>query len=43
LKKIRIEHLNSIVDYRKKIATLERVAGEELDTAAGENIKEKGQ
>jgi len=43
LKKIRIEHLNSIVDYRKKIAILERVAGEELDTVAGENIKEKGQ
>lgn len=32
LKRTRIEHLNSIVDYRKKIAMLERVVGEELDT-----------
>lgn len=32
LKRTRIEHLNSIVDYRKKIAILERVVGEELDT-----------
>lgn len=32
LKRTKIEYLNSIVDYRKKIAMLEKVVGEELDT-----------
>ncbi|MEK6600193.1 MAG: TolC family protein [Deltaproteobacteria bacterium] len=34
LKRTKIEYLNSITDYRKKIAMLEKVVGEELDTAA---------
>ena len=36
LKRTKIEYLNSITDYRKKIAMLEKVVGEELDTAASD-------